>query len=273
MTTSRVSIDALPSAFDRLDAIVRAARDRRVTLFLDFDGTLSPIVDRPEEALLPAPTRALLANIAKRRTVAVVSGRDLEDVRDRVGLDDVIYAGCHGFRLSGPGGLDEEHPAAAASLPALERAARRLASSVGGIRGVQIERKRFGIAVHYRRAGEGVAGRVSEAVERAVSGESSLRVTRGRKVREVRPAVDWDKGRAIAWIEEVLGLDRNRLYPIFVGDDVTDEDAFRAVAGRGIGIVVRGREGESAASCVLDDPDAVRRFLAAFDERLGAGER
>lgn len=269
MTTLSGRIDELPSAFDRLESIVRAARGRQVTFFLDFDGTLSPIVERPEDARLPAATRRLLAEMATRRTVAVVSGRDLDDVRSRVGLDALYYAGSHGLHLAGPGGLREAQPAAAASLPALERAGQRLDGALGDVPGVQVERKRFGVAVHFRRAGRDADERVRHEVEAVIADESGLRLIAGRKVRELRPDIDWDKGRAIGWIEEILGLDAADTLPVVIGDDVTDEDAFRAVAGRGVAIVVLGREGESGASCALDDPDAVRRFLEALDAKLG----
>jgi alpha,alpha-trehalase len=263
------SIDELPPALDHLDEIAGAVGNRTVAFFLDFDGTLAPIVQRPEEARLPAATRDMLGWIARRRPVAVVSGRDLDDVRERVGLEGLCYAGDHGLRLALPGGGRRQHAAAGRSRPALERAELALEALLAGIEGVEIERKGLGVAIHFRRAAAADVDRVVREVEVVAQGEPDLRVTEGRKVRELRPAVPWDKGRAIGWIEEALGMDPAGVFPLHIGDDTTDEDAFRAVQDRGLGIVVRGREGRSQARYALADPDAVRDFLWALDRRLG----
>jgi alpha,alpha-trehalase len=262
-------INELPSAFENLDEITDAARGREVAFFLDYDGTLSPIVDHPEDATLPHGTKELLDGLSRRRRVALVSGRDLDDLRDRVGLDRLYYAGSHGFCAAGPGGWREEHREARRFLPALDRAEEALERVLRSIQGVQVERKRYAIAVHFRRAREGAEEEVRHAVEEVQSANRELRISGGRKVFELRPAIPWDKGKAVAWILDVLGLDGSSAFPLYIGDDVTDEDAFRAIESEGLGIVVRGRDGRTRARYSLDDPDAVRRFLAKLDEKLG----
>lgn len=241
----------------------RTAAGRRLALFLDFDGTLTPIVERPEDAVLAPATREVLQRLAARYPVAIVSGRDLEDVRARVGLQDISYAGCHGFEIAGPL-ASRVHGAAAAAAPQLGAVADMVAHDTRGIPGVQLERKRFTLAVHYRRAPEARVHDVHEAVLRALARHPALRMAEGKKVYELQPDVDWDKGRAVLWLIETLGL--QDALPVYIGDDVTDEDAFRALAGRGVGIAVQEAPRPTAAAYSLSGPDEVRALLAALAE-------
>jgi trehalose-phosphatase len=243
------------------EAIRAAAGRRRLALFLDYDGTLTPIVERPEAAVLGEDMREVLRRLAARHPVAIVSGRDLEDVRARVGLEDVHYAGCHGFEIAGPRG-NRVHGAAAAAAPQLGAAADQVAHDIRGLPGVQLERKRFTLAVHYRRARAADVPAVRAALERAQARHPALRVTAGKKVLELQPDVDWDKGRAVLWLIETLGVED--ALPVYIGDDVTDEDAFRALAGRGLGIAVQETPRPTAAGYSLPGPDEVRELLAAL---------
>lgn len=205
---------------------------------LDFDGTLSPIVPVPGEAALHADVEEPLRRLASRAdtVVGIVSGRGLSDVRARVRLDGVYYAGNHGFEILGPG-LDRVHEAARAARPALERAAAGLREALAGEPGAEVEDKTWTLTVHYRRADRpGAEGRVRSAVEGA-GAVPGLRVTEGKKVFEVRPDVDWDKGAATRFLLETLGEGRE-LPALFIGDDRTDEDAFAVVRELGGGIVV-----------------------------------
>ena len=234
---------------------------RRLAFFLDYDGTLTPIVERPEDAVLDPKTREALQRLAQRHPVAIVSGRDLEDVRARVGIEGLHYAGCHGFEIAGPRG-NRLPGAAAAAAPQLAAAADQVAHDIRGLPGVQLERKRFTLAVHYRRARDADVPAVRDAVARAQARHPALRVTSGKKVFELQPDVDWDKGRAVFWLIETLKL--QEAMPVYIGDDVTDEDAFRALAGRGVGIAVQEVPRATAARYVLRDPAAVRGLLAAL---------
>ena len=240
--------------------ILDAAGGRRLALFLDYDGTLTPIVERPEDAVLSAEMRAVLRRLAQRHTVAVVSGRDLEDVRARVGIDGIHYAGSHGFDIAGPKG-SHQHEAARAAAARLAAAAHDIDRDTARLEGVQVERKRFAVAVHFRRAPQ-----QRDAVERAVDGalarHAGLRKTGGKMIFELRPDVDWDKGRAVLWLIEELGL--ADAIPVYIGDDVTDEDAFRALAGRGLGVAVQETPQPTAAGYTLRDPDQVRALLAGL---------
>ena len=124
-------------------------------------------------------------------------------MRQRIGLPGIWYAGSHGFELTGPDGAHHENPEAAASIPVLEEAAAELADQLGDIAGVVVEHKRFGVAVHYRNAARDRVGEVAAAV-RSAGQRTALRVTTGREVIELRPNVDWDKGKTLRWVLDYI---------------------------------------------------------------------
>jgi trehalose-phosphatase len=262
------TVRALPSALGRWDEIASRIAGRRIAVFLDYDGTLTPIVERPEDAVLPGAARGALERLAARHPVAVLSGRDLDDVRAMVGVEGIVYAGSHGFDVAGPAGLAERRGDEAA--PLLDRA-EELLRPVERVPGARIERKRYAVAVHVRQVEEDQVPEVEVEVERVAGIVGGLRVTTGKKVLELRPDQPWDKGRALLRLLEVHGGD---VVPVFVGDDVTDEDALRAVGPDGIGIVVRG-EGDdrpTAASFSLAGAGEVTRFLELLSEVDGDRE-
>ncbi|MFQ5877730.1 MAG: trehalose-phosphatase [Acidobacteriota bacterium] len=261
---------ALPSALEERDEIAALLGDRRPAVFLDYDGTLTPIVSRPELAALSERMRRVLRELASRLPVAIVSGRDRADVARLVGLREMIYAGSHGFDIAGPGGLAMEHEEAGKCLPDLEAAEEVLRRELREIPASQVERKRFGLAAHYRNVAEELVPAVERAVDRALAGHGRLEKRGGKEVFELRPRLDWDKGKAVLWLLRALGLDAAGILPIFVGDDLTDEDAFLALADRGVGILV-GRPGHRTfATYSLRDSGEVGLFL---DELAGLAAR
>ncbi|MFN4088556.1 MAG: trehalose-phosphatase, partial [Alphaproteobacteria bacterium] len=158
-------------------------------------------------------------------------------------------------------GTHVEHPAAAAFLPALDAVEATLGRILSRIEGALVDRKRFSVAVHYRLCSAADAPRVEAAVDAALRGHETLAKSGGKKVYEIKPAIDWHKGRAILFLLEALGEAGEGLLPVFVGDDVTDEDGFAAIRGRGVGIRVGCPREPSAAAYALADPDEVRLLL------------
>ena len=246
--------------------------ERQPAVFFDFDGTLSEIVENPDSARLVDGAADALTSLSARCPVAILSGRDLADVRQRIGLPGIWYAGSHGFELTGPDGAHHQNAEAAASIPVLAEAAAELADQLGHIAGVVVEHKRFGVAVHYRNAARDRVGEVAAAV-RGAGQRTALRVTTGREVIELRPNIDWDKGKTLRWVLDYI-RDNERpgpLLPIYLGDDITDEDAFDAVHDDGIAILVRhGDDGDraTAAGYALDNPDRVREFTERLARQL-----
>jgi trehalose 6-phosphate phosphatase len=254
-----------PSALERWDEIAARLDGRRPALFLDYDGTLSPLAPRPELATLPAETRKLLRRLADRFPVAIVSGRGREDVAALVALSGLAYAGSHGYDIAAPPSIQGGAPLrleVGEGIPGkIELAAERLRRDLAGIGGVLIEPKRFAISIHFRLADERDLPRIERAVDDAAAAVLGLRKGHGKKLFELRPDLDWDKGKALLWLLDALGLDRPGVLPLYIGDDLTDEDAFRAVAGRGIGILVAGEPRETAAEYQLRDPGEVVELL------------
>ena len=248
-----------PSALDYIDEIVAEMGARRLVVFLDYDGTLTPIVGRPEKAVLSNSTRQTLQTLAAQAPVTILSGRDLEDIRHRVGIGEIVYAGSHGFDIAGPHGLRKQ--IATDFLPTLEAAGRELKEKLAGIPGALVERKRFSIAAHYRQANENAAAKVQRAVNEVAAQHLELRLLVGKKVYELQPEIDWNKGKALLWLLEVIGSEPREIFPIYVGDDLTDEDAFRAVKQCGLGIVVSEEPRPTAAHYALKTPAEVDRFL------------
>jgi trehalose-phosphatase len=259
---------AIPSALAHLDAILARVRRRDPAVFLDFDGTLAAIVDHPERAAIDAAMRDAVARLARLCPVAIISGRDLEDVTRRVGIDGICYAGSHGFDIAGPNGLHHQHPRGIDALPALDAAERELRAALGDVPGVLVERKRFSLAVHYRLARTADIPVAEHAVAAALRRHGRLRGGHGKRVLELQPDVDWHKGAAVLWLLATLGLARPGILPICIGDDTTDEDAFKALKRSGIGIVVAEHARPSAAHYRVHDPGEVRRFLTALAAAL-----
>ncbi len=251
----------LPSALESGDAIVAHLEGKRPALFLDYDGTLTPIVSQPEDALLSDDMRRVLRELAGLCVVAIISGRDRADVEPLVALDGLVFAGSHGFDIRGPEGLRLEHEGGRACLPALEQAESELRPALEAIGGARVERKRFAIANHYRNVAESDVPRVERVVREVAAGQPTLRISHGKKVLELRPDIDWDKGRAVLWLLEALGLDGSDTLPFYLGDDVTDEDAFLALADLGIGVLVGRPSYLTHATYSLRDTEEVRQFL------------
>lgn len=260
-TTPGASTANLPSALESILEILKS-RTQRVAVFLDYDGTLTPIVAHPEDAVLASQMREIVRHLARTSAVAVISGRDLADVRERVGLDDIIYAGSHGFDIVGPRGLRQENPEAKQFLPALDKVETELRRKFADIPGAQIERKKYSIAIHFRNVEESRLADIEPRVDAVAAQHPNLRKTHGKKIFELQPDIAWDKGRAVLWLLEVLRLNTPDVLPIYLGDDLTDEDAFEVLRERGVGVVVRDEPRPTAACYALDSTEEVGSFLA-----------
>jgi trehalose-phosphatase len=247
----------IASALENVQQIARSGD--RFALFLDYDGTLTPIVSHPEDAWLSDSMQQTLRSIAARAPVAILSGRDLADLRGRVLVDGIVYAGSHGFDIAAPGGLRRQ--IGSAYLSQLQAAEMELRQALEDIPGAQLERKEFSVAAHYRNVDECDACKVALAVESVAARYRDLRRIEGKKVYELLPNMEWDKGKAVLWLLETLELGGGNVIPIFIGDDRTDEDAFRALETLGVGILVTEQPRLTAARFSLKNPEEVERFL------------
>lgn len=234
----------------------------RLLLLLDYDGTLTPIIGRPEKATLSADVRRLLSRLLKHYPTAIISGRSLKDIRKLVGLRKIYYAGNHGLEIDGPG-LKLVEPVAKKMASTVSKICGDLKSELGNIDGVIVEDKGLTASIHYRLVAPGKLGdlkRIFTKITKPYLSAGRIKIVRGKKVLEIRPNIDWDKGKAVLWIIEALKL-KGRALPVYLGDDITDEDAFRALRIKGITILVSKAPRKSNAEYFLRDVDEVEVFL------------
>ena len=252
----------IPNALESYGQLASIVIARKSTLFLNWDIALCGIGSDLGAVALVDGAAQVLARLADAFPIVVISGRDLADLRDRVGIPGIWYAGCHGFELVGPDGSHHEHEVGAAAIPIVAGAAAELRAALAQIPGLRVAHTRFTVAVHYREvAPEHIDDIV--ATTHQLGRRNNLRVTIGRMLVELRPAVDWDKGTRLAWIRSRIDESKS-LVPIYIGGDLTDEDAFEEVQLGGVGIAVRHNEDggrRTAARFALDSPDQVREVL------------
>lgn len=248
---------------DNFEAIApRIAAAPHVGLFLDFDGTISRIVPVPQDAEVDSDITAPLQALADRPefTVSIVSGRALADVRERAGLENAIYVGNHGLEIEARDVRFRE-PDAEALRRELRCLLLQLKLALSETDGLEIEDKGLTLSVHFRRVAEQLQDWTRSVTCSTVSRSRSFACREGKMVLEVFPRVDWHKGRAVKWItREVLPSSPLLIY---LGDDISDEDAFAAIH-EGITIRVGGLS-DTAAQYSLPDVAAVGLFLKWLD--------
>ncbi len=261
-------IGELPHALGEGSGLARRFAGKQLAVFLDYDGTLTPIRDRPEDAVISDSMREAVRRLAARVPVVVVSGRDRRVVQDLMGLDKLIVAGSHGFDIWSPAGGSIQREEGASFEALLREVEARLRARLADIPGALVEPKKSSVAAHFRLVAEEQRPRVKQIVDAILSEHpKELKVTPGKMVFEIQPRLDWDKGKAVLYLLDALGLDRDDVVPVYLGDDITDEDAFRALAGRGIGIFVGSAndpetaDNTTAADYVLNTMGEVEEFL------------
>ena len=244
--------------------VERTLRSRRTFLLLDYDGTLAPIRPRPELAVLDDAARNLLERLSRdpRFSVAVISGRKLSDLKARVKLKNILYAGNHGLELEGPV-FSVTHAKARSSRKVLQAVKAALEPLTKIFTGSFIEDKGLTLTYHHRLMPSALDGWMSKSISGNITpwtGNGGVRVHKGKKTLEVRPAVNWDKGSAVNWL---LLREDPESYPIYIGDDRTDESAFKALKGRGVTVRV-GRNRRSSARYFVKSPREVLDFLSCL---------
>lgn len=222
-------------------ALRHTLEGKKIMVFLDYDGTLTPIVRDPDEAKLLAPQRRFLKDLAADLETVVISGRQLDDLKMRIGIAECIYVANHGFEVEGPQ-LRHIHPGAAALRKMVDSIAEELREVLSKMPGIHIENKKLSLSIHYRNAKPSVIHEALGAfLKKLTPYLESSRVTyaEGKKVWEVRPAVPWDKGKAVLWLLARKRAQMNEdVAAIYIGDDSTDETAFLGLKKSGLCIRV-----------------------------------
>lgn len=240
---------------------------KKIILFLDYDGTLTPIVDHPREAKLPPSVKKALQHLDRIKAVkiCVISGRGLAELKEFVGLPGLVYAGNHGLEFEGPN-IRHVHPGALEIRKFLEKISAQLEKALHSIPGILVENKIFTISVHYRRTPPAKIDQAHQLFLKTVQPhveKSQVILTEGKKVWEIRPAVQWNKGAMVLWLlGRELTKSAGRVLPIYLGDDQTDEDAFEVVKDRGLGVkITDDPSAPTEAFYFLPSPSAVLEFL------------
>ncbi|KAF7147509.1 hypothetical protein RHSIM_Rhsim03G0200400 [Rhododendron simsii] len=272
-----------PSALRCFKGMLSSAKGKRIVVFLDYDGTLSPIVSDPDCAFMSDPMRSAVREVAERFPTAIISGRSRDKVHEFVKLDEVYYAGSHGMDIRGPPqqvktydgkyqtkALDKKgnefiiFQPALEFLPAIKEMLKELEKKARGIQGAVIEDNRFCISVHYRHVQESDYGLLHERVQSVLGKYPHFHLTRGKKVMEIRPSIKWNKGHALEYLLDTLGFTgTDNVLPVYIGDDRTDEDAFKVLKSKGLGypIIVSSTPRDTMATYSLRDPSEVLSFL------------
>lgn len=261
--------DDLPYLLDNYQDFEKQLTDKKLAVFFDYDGTLTPIVSNPEDAILTEEMRKKLHHLSTLCTVAIISGRDRADVANLVALKDLVYSGSHGFDISGPD-FEMKHEAGQSCLPEFDKAESQLRSQLSDIPNAKVERKLFAIATHYRNVAEDDVHKVETIVDDVLSQYDCFKKAGGKKIIEFKPDIEWHKGRALLWLLNKLSLTGDKILPLYIGDDFTDEDAFIALQEvRGVGILVGDHGTETSAQYRLKDPEEVEQFVEKLIDHLG----
>jgi trehalose 6-phosphate phosphatase len=257
----------------------RLSDARQILLLTDYDGTLTPIMERPDLVTTPDSLQQLLQTLADQQflTLGIISGRALVDLKTKVNVRGAVYAGNHGIEIEGPG-LSFVAPGADEIRPFFQALAMRLAMALAPIPGVFVENKGYSLSVHYRLMPvdqayhlKNVLGNILDC---AMTSEK-LRVTAGKKIYEIKPEIDWDKGKAIRLLIDRYGNNENQgaILPVYLGDDVTDEDGFRAIKqfGQGITIYIGNNVCNTVADHFLRSTEEAIVFLRTLSENSQRG--
>jgi alpha,alpha-trehalose-phosphate synthase [UDP-forming]/trehalose-phosphatase len=252
------------SFFDRASEIEQKIGSRKPFIFLDYDGTLAPIAESPDKAHMTDDMRTLLAGLNESFPVAVISGRSLRDLRDRVGIGGIVYAGNHGAEIW-DGEKNVPCPGSADSRSALQELLDALRDALAVVRGVLIEDKGLTASVHFRLVDANGLGDFFNLFNLTTKKYGHLfRITSGKKVFDIRPLDAWNKGDAVS---RIIGAMGGESIPVYVGDDVTDEDAFRAIKDIGISVSVGCCPGADFHLKSQDDVARALKFLLGRTER------
>lgn len=252
--------------FAQPDKLKKLLDKKFIFLFLDYDGTLTPIVDTPQAAIIPKGTKELLRKLSRMPhfRLGIISGRSLKDIKNIVGLKNIIYAGNHGLEIQGPK-TRFRSPVSAKEKSAIRNIVRVLRPQLSSFKGVLIEDKGLTLSIHYRLVDKGSVPDFKKKFIKAIAFYASageIKINSGKKVYEIKPPVQWDKGKVVLWFlaRQKFSLKDKSILSIYVGDDTTDEDAFRALQGKGLTVSV-GKHNNSQAGYYLNNAGEVVEFL------------
>lgn len=242
---------------------------KRKKLFLsfDFDGTLVPLKKNPDDCYLTDNIKESLNQLKKKVRIAIISGRDLEDLKKRISIDGIFYSGNHGLQIEGPD-IRQTHPDAESFKCYLDEIYIKVKELMNRIPGIIVERKTFSFALHYRQVEINLIKELKNLFSEVISSSDiknkNIKVLPGKMVFEVLPAIDWDKGKTVLFILKNSG---EEFLPVFIGDDRTDETVFKEIGNRGLTVRI-GRSKNTSAKYFLRRQSEVYKFIKNIREVL-----
>jgi len=252
--------------FFQLNKLKDSLKGKFIFLFLDYDGTLTPIVQNPDNAVISKETAEILRKLSKNQhcKIAIISGRALKDIKNKIGLEGIIYAGNHGLEIDGPK-IKFRAPVSLRYKAILKKIKIDLRKKLSKIKGVFIEDKGLSLSVHYRLVnskGKALVKTIFHETLICYIVSNKIKIRPGKKVLEIRPLLEWDKGKIVLWLlaRRKFILNGEPCVPIYIGDDITDEDAFKALKNVGLTVFV-GDPGSSHAKYYLKNTQEVTEFL------------
>ncbi|MEW6101384.1 MAG: trehalose-phosphatase [Candidatus Omnitrophota bacterium] len=252
--------------FNYLSKIREVLEGKALMLFLDYDGTLTPIVRTPDKAVLSRKVKKVLSGLSQKPDfkLAIISGRALEDVQEKVGLKNIIYVGNHGFEIEGAK-IKFRSIISVRFRAILDQLKKDLGMKLSGIKGVLLEDKGLSLSLHYRLVDKRQIPEVRRILHEAAFFyvvRNKIKIKSGKKVLEIRPPIDWDKGKVVLWLlaRGKFASQGKAVFPVYIGDDKTDEDAFKALRRHGLTVFV-GKTGSSLAEYYLKNTKEVLSFL------------
>jgi len=236
----------------------------KAVFFFDYDGTLTPIVERPALAKISPEMKEIVKQLSLQYKCAIVSGRGVKNIQALVDIPGIFYVGDHGLEIIGPG-TSMLHPKAKKFLPLIQNISKIVDKSLSHIPGVIVEKKKMSVAIHYRQVLKKDLTSLKLPLNKVLKeNRENIRVLKGKKVIEFLPNIEWNKGKAVLWILNTLGVDWSEGKIFYLGDDTTDEDAFRILRTRGTGILIANKAQKSAADFRLSSPEEVQYWLKQF---------
>lgn len=275
VVTSLEEIFALkPNALQNWNKFQSIINGKELALFLDFDGTLSEIVTDFHQAKMLEPIKQILEKTAKSIKIAILSGRDRQDVKARVGVDNLFFAGCHGYDISGPGCFHFQVEEAESVVPEIEKASDRILELAENYEGLRLEKKKYFTAVHFRGVDSNKHPELKSKIKNIIESFENLEARHGKMVIEVAPKISWNKSEAVKKLCEVLELNHEQTVAVYLGDDLTDEDIFCELKSWGVGIKVGVEKMDgTCADFSLKNPEEVGSFLAQVEETYSRREK
>lgn len=247
--------------------------EKHIFIFLDFDGTLTPIVETPGKACLSKKVKEILEALLESQNIGVafISGRSLEDIKNKIAIQNAIYAGNYGLEIEGPK-IKYKSLVSENYRPIIQRIKNELEKKIVSIPGAFVEDKGLTLSLHYRLVNKKQIPEIKtifhETLITHIAG-GKIKTKSGKRVLEIMPPVEWDKGKVVLWLlaRAQFGLAEKEILPVYFGDDVSDEDAFKALRNKGINVFV-GKTKNSSAQYYVNNPNETVEFLKKIKEEI-----